>query len=112
MANSTAYKIIFGILLLLGIYYIYSSYGWYSQTISDAQNPNSTIFFSADSFVVNMIGGLMIGLGSILGLNLFEISSKIFGKSQAKPVVIFLLIVLGFYLATLQPIGVMQGILR
>ncbi len=110
--NKTGYQIVFGLLVLLGAYYIYTSYAWYSTAIEAPNNPNSTIFYSPDSFLLGMLGGFLIIVGSIIGLNFKEASTKIFGKGKMRMAVAVALIVIGFYLATLQPEGVMLGMLR
>ncbi len=110
--DNAVYKIILVLLLLVGVYYLFSSYGWYSQAVDSPKNSNSTIFFSPESFLVNMGGGFLIIIGSLLGLNFYQFSDRIFGKSPFKTIFVVALILLGFYLATLQPVGVMTGLLQ
>ncbi len=113
MDNKIWYNAFFVLLLLLGVYYVFSGYQWYSQVINDAKNPNSTIFFSPNDFLLTIFGGVLVALGALVGLNFYNISDKLFGKNKSVKIgVILLLIVIGFYLATLQPTGVMQGVLQ
>ena len=113
MDNKVWHKAVWVLLLLLGLYYIFSGYQWYTQAINDAKNPNSTIFFSPNDFLLTIFGGVLIAFGGIVGLNVYDISDKLFRKNKSTKIdVIVLLVIIGFYLATLQPTGVMTGLLQ
>ncbi|MFH0970158.1 MAG: hypothetical protein V1776_01725 [Candidatus Diapherotrites archaeon] len=110
MDNNDAVKVVWVILFLFGVYYAVMGIIQFSEETNSLDNPNKTVFISTDSLLVNIFGGILIILGSLLGSDFSKVSEKLFGKNKnLKVIVIAVLLLLGFYLATLQPTGVMLG---